>query len=518
MQNLEKPFRLDSQPFKFNLSKITNGHDLRSQNPPENQISKWTPPLLKFGEPKPETNGHANGHSSQNGDPPKQPPTYINCDLRYFNLDYLTQKMGQFDVILMNPVWSLTPKNLPNSSSQEIESLTNEEILNLRIEKLSHKGFLFLWIPQAKLSFAYEAMARWGYEVVDQIIWVKLRNTNMYIAQAEFFLQSFEMCLVGYKCTQGEHVEYNSKISNNIIFSEAKKNNLKPNELYEIIELMMPGAKKIELFASNQNLRSGWFSLGHKLGYGKWTTTLECNECFKEIEKSVRRFKSKKIANYDICESCFQAKGLTNKEFFEMGNYCIEDLPHQYHSCSNCKTFPIFGPRFQCKTCLDYNICETCYDSTLQYPENKIHDQKHEYEAFDYPASTNSNQVHPDKKCFFCTQMPILGVYYSCMSCTGFDICQNCYFTKPPEELKTFKGHKLFHNMEIMTDPSKENNKLSYKCSWCDPTVPIQGAVYKCDQCFNFYFCEKCYFKRYAYRTATHCHNMGHTYTVVQTA
>ena len=28
----------------------------------------------------------------------------------------------------------------------------------------------------------------------------------------------------------------------------------------------MPGAKKIELFARNNNLRSGWFSLGNQLG------------------------------------------------------------------------------------------------------------------------------------------------------------------------------------------------------------------------------------------------------------
>ena len=44
-------------------------------------------------------------------------------------------------------------------------------------------------------------------------------------------------------------------------------------ELYEIIELIMPGAKKIEIFARNHNLRPGWLSLGNQLGelYEKWT-------------------------------------------------------------------------------------------------------------------------------------------------------------------------------------------------------------------------------------------------------
>lgn len=33
--------------------------------------------------------------------------------------------------------------------------------------------------------------------------------------------------------------------------------------MYEIIELMMPGAKKVEIFARNNNLRHGWFSIGN---------------------------------------------------------------------------------------------------------------------------------------------------------------------------------------------------------------------------------------------------------------
>lgn len=79
-------------------------------------------------------------------------------------------------------------------------------------------------------------------------------------------MHSFEICLVGYKCPVGEHVEYHSKISNNIIFSEVRKKSQKPDEIYDIVDLLMPGAKKIELFARNNNLRPGWFSLGNQLG------------------------------------------------------------------------------------------------------------------------------------------------------------------------------------------------------------------------------------------------------------
>jgi mRNA (2'-O-methyladenosine-N6-)-methyltransferase len=47
----------------------------------------------------------------------------------------------------------------------------------------------------------------------------------------------------------------------------------------------MPGSKKIELFARNNNLRKGWLSLGNQLGenYVNWKNTITCDECDKEI-------------------------------------------------------------------------------------------------------------------------------------------------------------------------------------------------------------------------------------------
>jgi len=76
----------------------------------------------------------------------------------------------------------------------------------------------------------------------------------------------------------------------------------------------MPGSKKIELFARNNNLysiniinninrRTGWFSLGNQLGetFKKWKVEISCNMCDKSLRPGNVRFKSKKIPNYDIC-------------------------------------------------------------------------------------------------------------------------------------------------------------------------------------------------------------------------
>jgi hypothetical protein len=44
-------------------------------------------------------------------------------------------------------------------------------------------------------------------------------------------------------------------VSNDVIFAEIRKKSQKPDQLYHIIERMFPGARKIELFGRNHNIR-----------------------------------------------------------------------------------------------------------------------------------------------------------------------------------------------------------------------------------------------------------------------
>lgn len=95
-------------------------------------------------------------------------------------------------------------------------------------------------------------------------------------------MHSYEICLVGYKdktsatnenilAATASVVDKLRKIplsgasstcllnvSNNVLFAEVRKKSQKPDEMYEIIDMLMPGGKKIELFARNNNIRPGW--------------------------------------------------------------------------------------------------------------------------------------------------------------------------------------------------------------------------------------------------------------------
>ena len=79
----------------------------------------------------------------------------------------------------------------------------------------------------------------------------------------------------------GAFLEFIPKVNNDVIFAETRKKSQKPEQLYHIIERMFPGARKVELFGRNHNIRKGWLTLGNQLGeYYDWDHDLiQCDKC-----------------------------------------------------------------------------------------------------------------------------------------------------------------------------------------------------------------------------------------------
>lgn len=155
-----------------------------------------------------------------------------------------------------------------NKFQLEYDTLSNQEIMEIPVEKLSKRGFCFIWVLSGNINAGYDCLNKWGYECVDHLIWVKTTQggRRAMVSHGFYFLHSTEMCIVGYKCPPGEKVEFRSKVSNDLIIADVRKKSQKPDQLYTVIELMMPGSKKIEVFARNNNLRGGWLSLGNQIG------------------------------------------------------------------------------------------------------------------------------------------------------------------------------------------------------------------------------------------------------------
>ena len=429
-----------------------------------------------------------------------QTDTFINCDLRYFNFDILISRIGFFDVVMLDPPWRIKGGQRNQGSfmfsnsrfSLNYDTLSNNDILSLKVENLSQTGFCFLWILNSILDFGYTCLNKWGYDVIEQIIWIKEKKKSLFSSLGYYFKHSYEICLVGYKTKPGEHFDYHSKVCQNIIISEVNNKSEKPKEIYDMIEKMVPGSKKIELFARNNNLRDGWLSLGNQLGedFLQWNNSILCNNCNNNINIGNKVYKSRIKGNFDLCEKCFINLSQNIENYFELKNNVYDEIHHDFYSCNNCNKEPIYGIRFSCIECDNYDLCQNCFDKIID--NNSHYNNKHKFEAIEIPELASGFAIHYDCVCKFCFQKPIIGTCFECKKCKKF-LCQNCYFNSKYNDDLHF-GKDSDHKLIIRIIPESKFSKF-VKCVGCKE-YPIDNIRYKCLNCTDFNLCEKCFLNK----------------------
>jgi len=106
---------------------------------------------------------------------------------------------------------------------------------------------------------------KWGYEQIEELVWIKTNSNGKIIRTGRtghWLNHSKEHCLIGRK---GDNNHINWNLDCDVLVSEVRETSRKPDEIYEIIERMVPGGRKCELFARPHNRRKGWLSLGNQL-------------------------------------------------------------------------------------------------------------------------------------------------------------------------------------------------------------------------------------------------------------
>ncbi|CAG8507595.1 4250_t:CDS:10 [Ambispora gerdemannii] len=187
----------------------------------------------------------------------------IKANVLTFDWDELANEC-QFDVILMDPPWQLATHAPTRGVAIAYQQLPDVCIEELPIAKLQQNGFLFIWVINNKYAKVFDMMKKWGYTYVDDITWVK-QTVNRRMAKGHgFYLQhAKETCLVGKKGIDPPGTRYS--ISSDVIFSERRGQSQKPEELYEMIEELVPDGKYLEIFGRKNNLRDYWVTIGNEL-------------------------------------------------------------------------------------------------------------------------------------------------------------------------------------------------------------------------------------------------------------
>ncbi|KAJ2484299.1 hypothetical protein EV174_002544 [Coemansia sp. RSA 2320] len=170
----------------------------------------------------------------------------------------------QFDVILMDPPWQLASQAPTRGVAIAYQQLPDVCIESLPIHLLQTSGFIFIWVINNKYTKAFQLMKQWGYTYVDDIAWVK-QTVNRRMAKGHgYYLQhAKETCLIGKKGADPPNLQ--KSVASDVIFSERRGQSQKPEELYEIIEELIPGGNYLEIFGRKNNLRDYWVTVGNEL-------------------------------------------------------------------------------------------------------------------------------------------------------------------------------------------------------------------------------------------------------------
>ena len=164
----------------------------------------------------------------------------------------------------MDPPWQLSSSNPTRGVAIAYDTLTDAQIQKMPIQCLQDNGFLFIWTINAKFSLCFSLMSSWGYTFCDEICWVK-QSVNGKIAKGHgFYLQhSKETCLVGVKGNPWGKAK--KGILEDCIFSRRRGQSQKPNEIYDLIEALVPNGYYAEIFGRRNNLKNGWVTIGNEL-------------------------------------------------------------------------------------------------------------------------------------------------------------------------------------------------------------------------------------------------------------
>lgn len=118
--------------------------------------------------------------------------------------------------------------------------------------------FFFFW-----LTIFYHHLFP-NSSLVDEIVWVKCTVNRRLAKSHGYYLQhSKELCLVGRKGPPPATAA--AGVGSDVIYAERRGQSQKPEEIYQLIEALVPGGSYLEIFGRKNNLRDFWVTVGNEV-------------------------------------------------------------------------------------------------------------------------------------------------------------------------------------------------------------------------------------------------------------
>ena len=173
-----------------------------------------------------------------------QPPfsTVVEHDLR-IPMDNHTGRLS-VDVILVDPPWTKLKVN---------------EILNKGLAGLQDQGILMIWIKNEYLMDILRWMKQNDYDTIEEIIWVRDNYPG-----GNCLKDYTTTCLVGIKGSRIDikFPKHKAGSISSVVKVRSTQKDKKPDEVYAMVEEMIPNGEKVELYGTSHNLRNYWTTIG----------------------------------------------------------------------------------------------------------------------------------------------------------------------------------------------------------------------------------------------------------------
>lgn len=175
---------------------------------------------------------------------------------------------NRYAIIYTDPPWPQEKGNLrkvrPNQSKKlDYSTMSLNDIKQVHepfLASVAEKHNVFMWTIDKYLYDAEQMMAEYGYKLHARFVWDKENGT----APAFTVRFSHEYLLWFY--LPGRMLmpvkEYRGKYTT-VVREPSTSHSTKPQAVYEMLERMFPGEKRIELFARKR--RAGWDSWGNEV-------------------------------------------------------------------------------------------------------------------------------------------------------------------------------------------------------------------------------------------------------------
>ena len=171
-------------------------------------------PFARLASNRPNSNMFSRHYESQ----------FINCDIRNFPMEVL----GKFPVIMADPPWDIHME-LPYGT------MADEEMRRMNVQCFQDDGVIFLWVTGRAMELGRECLHIWGYEFVQELLWVKTNQLQRIIRTGRtghWINHSKEHCLIGIKGKP----QINNNIDCDVVCAEVRETSRKPDEMYDLLE------------------------------------------------------------------------------------------------------------------------------------------------------------------------------------------------------------------------------------------------------------------------------------------